>query len=417
MTGENQNLKLTIFGLNKDQVDNELKKLKQQNDFKLDNIKREINSVRKDNENLTQYLNDLKLEMEKEMQSKEIMEFALSKVEEYVPLINEASENDIKQLTTIGEKTERLFNEKISEFNKIIKQTQEALNALLKDVLAQSENLAERFKIFMQEHSSYKFLATKKDTAQKDLQLDPNEMKSETNRSYSELETSLMSDEVEEFEIDSKLDINNNTEINNNIEFTNNEDIVDGINKTKDEEEKESLETSMEHEIKENDDYKSMFNKALNSELELINTKPVNIEGDANEKSASSFWGEELYEEDKKVYTEEKTHLENNKPKDSSLKTDKPQMESEKKDELQKNEVKDTSLQKNVESKAIASEINNLRIKYLIGKVTGADLLDNKGNVIVAKNSLITNDIINIADKEGKLADLIVNMTLPDVLE
>ncbi|MCM8710207.1 hypothetical protein M2651_04095 [Clostridium sp. SYSU_GA19001] len=68
-----------------------------------------------------------------------------------------------------------------------------------------------------------------------------------------------------------------------------------------------------------------------------------------------------------------------------------------------------------IEPKLIAEDFNNIRYKYLVGKIAGEDLFDKNNNVIISKNSIITADVVNKAENEGKLAQLIVNMILPDV--
>ena len=66
-----------------------------------------------------------------------------------------------------------------------------------------------------------------------------------------------------------------------------------------------------------------------------------------------------------------------------------------------------------VKSPAVSQDINLILNKYLIGKIAGDDILDREGKFIVSKNSIITSDIVEKAEQEGKLAELIVNMLLP----
>lgn len=68
-------------------------------------------------------------------------------------------------------------------------------------------------------------------------------------------------------------------------------------------------------------------------------------------------------------------------------------------------------------SPAVAQEINSVRHKYVVGKLAGEDLLDNSGEVIIHKNELITPEIMESAEQEGKLAELIVNMVIPGLEE
>ena len=68
-------------------------------------------------------------------------------------------------------------------------------------------------------------------------------------------------------------------------------------------------------------------------------------------------------------------------------------------------------------NEVLEERIENIRIKYLVGKKVGEDLLDAGGIVIATKNSLITEDLINIVDKQGKLSELILNMIFPEKSE
>lgn len=68
-------------------------------------------------------------------------------------------------------------------------------------------------------------------------------------------------------------------------------------------------------------------------------------------------------------------------------------------------------------NKTLENRIENMRLKYLVGKIVGEDLMDNKGIVIASKNVRITEELINIADKQGKLAELILNMIFPEAEE
>jgi len=68
-------------------------------------------------------------------------------------------------------------------------------------------------------------------------------------------------------------------------------------------------------------------------------------------------------------------------------------------------------------SREVEREITNIKYKYLIGKKVGETLLDSNGQVIASKNSHITAEVIEKAEKEGKLVNLIVNMIIPESSE
>lgn len=61
---------------------------------------------------------------------------------------------------------------------------------------------------------------------------------------------------------------------------------------------------------------------------------------------------------------------------------------------------------------ALLEQIDSIKTQYIVGKVAGEDLVDVHGNVIISKNSLITRDAVDKANRIGKLAELIVNMKL-----
>ena len=61
----------------------------------------------------------------------------------------------------------------------------------------------------------------------------------------------------------------------------------------------------------------------------------------------------------------------------------------------------------------VRQEIGTVRHKYVLGKIAGEDLLDDSGRVIIKKSDKITESVFDIAQKEGKLVDLIIHMILP----
>jgi|GEM_PF-4828847 len=64
-------------------------------------------------------------------------------------------------------------------------------------------------------------------------------------------------------------------------------------------------------------------------------------------------------------------------------------------------------------SAAVSEEIRQLRRRYILGKLAGEDLADRSGRILIAKGQPITEAVMDAADREGKLAELIVNMVIP----
>jgi len=64
-------------------------------------------------------------------------------------------------------------------------------------------------------------------------------------------------------------------------------------------------------------------------------------------------------------------------------------------------------------SPAVEKEIKTIQHKYVVGKLAGEDLLDSGGKIIILKNELITTEVVEKAEMEGKLPELIINMVIP----
>ncbi|WP_123039448.1 hypothetical protein [Cohnella candidum] len=69
------------------------------------------------------------------------------------------------------------------------------------------------------------------------------------------------------------------------------------------------------------------------------------------------------------------------------------------------------------ESAALAEDIRQIKYKYIVGKIAGQDLSGHDGRILVRKNEVISEEHIELADREGKLADLIVSMRIPGLGE
>jgi len=60
----------------------------------------------------------------------------------------------------------------------------------------------------------------------------------------------------------------------------------------------------------------------------------------------------------------------------------------------------------------LKEKIDLVRYKYVIGKLAGEDLTDNSGGLIISKHEEITADVIEAAQRESKLSELIINMVV-----
>jgi len=57
-------------------------------------------------------------------------------------------------------------------------------------------------------------------------------------------------------------------------------------------------------------------------------------------------------------------------------------------------------------------EIMKMRNALILGKIAGEDLLDSSNNIVIPKGKVLTEEDIVVAERESKLPELIINMTL-----
>lgn len=68
-------------------------------------------------------------------------------------------------------------------------------------------------------------------------------------------------------------------------------------------------------------------------------------------------------------------------------------------------------------SSAVHQHITTVRFRYIVGNLAGEDLYEKNGTKIVSKGEVITEEIVNRADRTGVLPELITRMTLPGMEE
>jgi nitrogenase molybdenum-iron protein alpha/beta subunit len=154
-------------------------------------------------------------------------------------------------------------------------------------------------------------------------------------------------------------------------------------------------------------------------------------------KIASSFWGEDFEEfseleenletseaenkENIKTVSSEKTIEDNEKLLriNEIVSTSENYHEVDQTKEPIENVILDSKTIENkpLEHKDMQNQIVNIRSKYLIGKIVGEDLMDGSGKLLAKNGLVITEDLIEKVDIEGKLPELILNMILPETSE
>ncbi|MEN8908216.1 MAG: hypothetical protein ABF289_19855 [Clostridiales bacterium] len=145
--------------------------------------------------------------------------------------------------------------------------------------------------------------------------------------------------------------------------------------------------------------------------LKSSNNKTENNNSLLSNVLSSNFWNgksneiADLHEHMYKLDNNEKNDLNIDKVEESiSLNTEKNSI-------LDNNFINEDKTKDNLTESVInLSEINELRNNYIVGNISGEDIYDIEGRVIINKGQKITKDIIKYAEMAGRLSELILNM-------
>lgn len=126
---------------------------------------------------------------------------------------------------------------------------------------------------------------------------------------------------------------------------------------------------------------------------------------DDNEFFTSSFWGEDFDDSLEEIL-------------EASYEKYEPSNFYPSADTVEKNiKLKPLVQHKQIEDSQEPDKVKDIRLKYVVGKIVGEDLMDKEGKLLASKDSVITEALVEEATREGKLAELIINMQLPETSE
>lgn len=126
---------------------------------------------------------------------------------------------------------------------------------------------------------------------------------------------------------------------------------------------------------------------------------------DDNQFFTSSFWGEDFDDSLEEIL---ETSHEKYEPSNFYSSADTVEKNIKHKPLVQNKQIEDNQE---------PDKVKDIRLKYVVGKIVGEDLMDKEGKLLAAKDSVITEALVEEATKEGKLAELIINMQLPETSE
>ncbi|MCY9695059.1 hypothetical protein [Paenibacillus alginolyticus] len=84
-------------------------------------------------------------------------------------------------------------------------------------------------------------------------------------------------------------------------------------------------------------------------------------------------------------------------------------------DKVQSAEQLSPSTSEGSGSPVLDEEIMAIRSRYIVGKTAGEDLIAPNGQRLISRGEMITSEVVALADRHGKLPELIVNMTITGV--
>ncbi|WP_373230234.1 hypothetical protein [Cohnella sp.] len=149
------------------------------------------------------------------------------------------------------------------------------------------------------------------------------------------------------------------------------------------------------------------------SDLKDPTAKPVTKK--ISEKTSSSFWGDlEPYLEENELYVPKDELEEFVAPLPSvEFSEVKTSVTEEERAALLGMGESEQSTNISQESPGLSDEIHSIQNRYIVGKAAGDNLYAADGRLIIAKGQRITNEVVQAAEREGKLPDLIVHMVIP----
>lgn len=412
MSKKKKSFKNRLIGVNKNEVDRYIDYVKKNTEEKIDEKINKIKELEKNNADLKEKINNLKNEMASKIQSKEMMEFAIEKAQEWAEILLENADKRVAEIEGLGREQETLINKKIEAYNTILKNSKEKLNNLLNSEIQKNIELIEELDKFVSnENKNVNKIRDKKINniihyddikGERDSKKDDGENKQGSNENIEEVSVSTQS-VVNENSLNSvprSLILEKDLGVDEKTKFdkdTTNEKIKDAREVNEEENSNGDIDNLLRNVIN--------FDRLNDEEIKVtLEEKNALIEDQPFDDSVTEkgFWGEDF---DDILF--EPSGIEKEYGNDNEIKPlDK---------KSQHEDASDASIEKrNQSSNVIDGEIQNIRRKYIVGKVAGEDLLDREGNFIIKKNEIITIETVQLAEKEGKLANLIVNMKLPE---
>ena len=393
-------------GLNIEQVDEYLNNLKQIYSEEISNLKKQIETSYKEKDRLYQKLLNLQAEKEKQQKSKELLDLALIRAKEAVSYFENKAEEESEDILRAAKQQNEIFEKKINDIDNDIKFTKMHVESLLQDMMKILQNSRQDKENEKEEAGTGKVVGKIFPASSR--------LKKDNQAAESNGETV---EEKENIRAENKQKITADGIIATDQHYKRFAERISGLlakpaapkeKPLQDEPEDEKVKREFSGEgFWEECSGLSSIERETASEFSTVieignyikhigsvRKKEVDILAAVQEAASANMSTSAA----KELLSDEKTDVKN----DAS-------MIIERADSGRTTGI-DYPLGK---SPAVAAEISNIRFKYIVGKLAGEDLFDSNGRLIIAKKEKITSEVVALAEAEGRLPELIVNMILP----
>ncbi len=378
-------IKTRLLGLDKRSVSDYLQNLSSEYKSKLSELKKELDERYKEKSRLLRELESIKSMLSKTKTSKKIPEdvlrLAKKRTQDVSSFLDKMAEAEAQDIVSKAKKGLSGYDEKITDIKEEINRNKKKIDLLLGEVMNIVEGKEEE-------------KAVKKDIKgiTKDRESNDSNLRV---ISYANKKVTPIKDE----EYDEDIDEDMNEDFGEDIE-----DEEELLHKRLDEYKRREKELEKELQLeKEKSKQNELFNinKAQKTAdgLTLGNYPNIgtgtkkDIEGKSPDKSKRKYFQiededetEDEIEDDFKAVTTKKIRIDDS-------------------DDIESSRL-------STQDKPLENKIGQAKNTFIIGKLSGVDLTDDDGNVIISKGEVITEETVDKAEKSGKISELIINMVL-----
>ena len=389
-----------LWGFSKQEVEDHIDKLEKDQEAELEELANKIKKCQSENEILKQELSTL-TETEANFPEGVLLDLALNRIERVSGYIDQDVEIEVLAIDKITQQKSKVLESTIAEIDKDIDKEKEIIEKELKNIVEIAKGQERTKNIDLEVMKNIGKLLPIADWLKSNR-----EEQSNPDKGGEEESADSMQDLIKQMTADGtipepmiKPDTTKGSENQSSkrSSFSDLELLANAMKVGS----RDSKESKDSNDSKENKERKVEANKLLWS-YDDGNPEIVEPYSSVNK---TDFWHVSVVDED------------NVKPSIQELAiSEEPETKATNQDVYQSTEPIDVQPEENLSEPTqagVRGEISAVRAKYILGKVAGEDIFGASGQVIIRKGKPITVSVMHMAQNEGKLADLIINMESP----